>query len=717
MTTVQGTVGMDYQGNVSNSWMVETGGYYASKIHEYLVNDGIPSLGAATILQNAAKVLRFCPNPSTNEDKALTGIVIGKVQSGKTSSFISLAALAFDNGYSHVVVFGGTKNVLVSQNSERINEYFKACPDVIVLNTTEHKSQLNSDTILQFVKHGKKVIIVALKTSKQIGLIKNEVFCDPELADKPTLIIDDEGDEASLNTLVFKGKKSATYRAIEGLKATLRRHCFVSVTATPQANLLISSVDILSPDFGVLVAPGKGYCGLDVFHTPKSQYIRVIPEHESSLLDEGVPASFYEALATFFVACGIFKYRGIQPGSKLSMLIHPSQLKVDHEIAFQKTKKIIGSWNSLAKNKKDIAYGSLKNKLLSAYNKYKTETIPDVPAFELIEDYVLEAISFYGLHKVNGDSIPNGIDKVYDFNIYVGGAMLGRGLTLKGLAITYIIRTAKGTSTADTVTQRARWFGYKAKYLDLCRVYAVNKIVGEFKDIREHEEDIWETIRDANLQGTNFKDISRIFLLSDSLKPTRTNVAHVDSYKFKPWNYQRLFQSNASYTASNQAILEKFRSKYKDHETQLHFGGDRAGSYAVISGLRLSMIKEEITDNFLFPNGSSFNGSVVAKLVNLLQKKELDPLVDVIWMRDGKTSEHDIDNDGRIPNYFVGRRPEDYSKPAVYEGDQEQFKSRDKVQLQIHLIKNRETGFASPVLALYLPTSCIEKLTNLVIRS
>ena len=59
--------------------------------------------------------------------------------------------------------------------------------------------------------------------------------------------------------------------------------------------------------------------------------------------------------------------------------------------------------------------------------------------------------------------------------------MLGRGLTLKGLAITYIIRTAKGLSTADTVTQRARWFGYKSKYLDLCRVYAVEKIVKDFK--------------------------------------------------------------------------------------------------------------------------------------------------------------------------------------------------------------------------------------------
>lgn len=717
MTMVQGTVGMDYQDNAANSWMVETSGYYASKIHEYLVNDGIPETGATTILQNAAKVLRFCPNPATNEDKALTGIEIGKVQSGKTSSFISLTALAFDNGYSHVVVFGGTKKVLVSQNGERITQYFESCPDVIVLNTTDHKAQLNSETILQFVKYGKKVIIVALKTAKQIGLIKNEVFSDPELAEKPTLIIDDEGDEASLNTLVYKGKKSSTYRAIEGLKTALRRHCFVSVTATPQANLLISSVDILSPDFGVLVAPGKGYCGLDVFHTPKSKYIRVIPEHESSLLDEGVPASFYEALATFFVACGIFRYRGIQPGSKLSMLIHPSQLKADHEIALQKTKKIISSWDSISKNKKDIAYSSLKNRLLSVYNKYKTETIPDAPAFELIEDYILEAISYNGLHKVNGDSIPNGIDKFYDFNIYVGGAMLGRGLTLKGLAITYIIRTAKGTSTADTVTQRARWFGYKAKYLDLCRVYAVNKIVGEFKDIREHEEDIWETIRDANLQGTNFKDISRVFLLSDALKPTRTNVAHVDSYKFKPWNYQRLFQSNESYTASNRTILEQFRAKYKDREETHHFGGDRAAPYVVISGLCLSTIKEEITDKFLFPHGSNFNGSVVSKLVNLLQKKGLDPIVDIIWMREGITSKHDIDSDGRIPNYFVGRRPDDYSKPAVYEGDQEQFKAKDRVQLQIHMIENRETGFSSPVLALYLPISCIEKLTNLVIRS
>lgn len=717
MSALENSVGMDYQQDKSTSWMVDTSGKYGSAIKDYLLADGIPEDGASKIIQNAAKVLRFCPNPVTTENKSLTGIVIGKVQSGKTSSFISLTALAFDNGYTHVVVLGGTKKVLVSQNSERIKEYFAACPDVIVLNTVEHKSQLTGDAILQFAKHGKKVIIVALKTSAQINLIKNEVFSNEELAEKATLIIDDEGDEASLNTLVSKGKKSSTYLAIEKLKACLKRHCFVSVTATPQANLLISSMDILSPDFGILVDPGNGYCGLNTFHTPNSKYIREIPDTEISLLDDGgVPASFYEALATFFVACGIFTYRGMHDGDKLSMLIHPSQKKIDHEAVLQKTKKIIDNWKCVSSNKHDIAYLPLKKRLIAAYEKYKQETIPDLPPFEELEDYVLGAIDFNGLHKVNSDSIPNGIDACYDFNIYVGGAMLGRGLTFKGLAVTYIIRTAKGVSTADTVTQRARWFGYKKRYLDLCRVFAVKKIIREFKEIREHEEDIWDTVRDANLQGTNFKDIARIFVLSDNLKATRSNVAKTASYAFKPWNIQKVFLSDATLVSSNMNILNAFREKHSGSIVKREFGSGRAAPYIIAKSIPLDIVKEEIADKFIFPQGSSFNGSVISKVVALLQKKGELPLADVIWMRDGITSVHDVDSDGGVNNYFVGRRPDDYSKPAVYEGDRDQFITPDKFQLQIHMIEDKNTKQVSPMLALYIPKASIEKLTNLVIR-
>lgn len=710
-------VGMDYQVQQDCDWMVDTSGVHSSAIKDYLVEDGIPEDGANKIIQNAAKVLRYCPNPQADKERDLTGIVIGKVQSGKTSNFISLTALAFDNGYSHVVVFGGTKKLLVSQNSERIKEYFANCPDVIVLNTVDHRKQLSGDTVLQFTKHRRKVIIVALKRPDNINLIKSQVFSNDELAEKPTLIIDDEGDEASLNTLVKKGRKSSTYQAIEELKSVLKRHCFVSVTATPQANLLISSMDILSPDFGILVDPGKGYCGLDTFHTPDSQYVRTIPDSENSLLDsDGVPASFDEALATFFVACGIFAFRGLRSGDHLSMLIHPSQKKIDHDAVFKKTKDVIDLWKNMSSDRHDIAYLPLRRKLVNAYEKYKVETIPDIPPFEEIEEGICEAINFNGLHKVNGDSVPNGLDANYDFNIYVGGTMLGRGLTLKGLAITYIIRTSKGTSMADTVTQRARWFGYKTRYLDLCRVYAARKIAKEFKDIREHEEDIWDTVRDANLQGTCFKDIARIFVLSDNLKPTRTNVAQTDGYKFKPWNLQRIFLRDEALSDSNKRILNQFREKHKGELQRKEFGGDRAAPYILAEGISFDVVKEELVDAFIFPQGSTFNRSIISRVFTLLKKKGISPTVDVIWMRDGITSKHKIDEDGSIGNYFVGRRPDDYGKPAVYKGDRDQFITPDRFQLQIHMIEDVSTGRVSPVLALYIPKQSIEKLTNLVIR-
>ncbi len=443
------------QDDCHSSWQITIDGKYATAIKDYLISDGIPEDGATKIIENAAKTLGYCPNPYVVDQCQKTGIVIGKVQSGKTSSFISLTALAFDNNYNLVVVLGGTKKPLVTQNRERIKEYFDSTREVIVLDTVDYKSEITANKIQQFIKNGKKVIIVALKNSKQINHVKDNVFKGTSFVEKPILIIDDEGDEASLNTLVKKGKKSSTYSAIESLKALLKRHCFVSVTATPQANLLIDTLDVLSPDFGVLVDPGKGYCGLDVFHSD-DKYTITIPENESSLLDTGIPESFINALAMFFVACAIQKNRGMKPGEKMSMLIHPSQLKADHKYVFEKVSTIIDEWISFSNDKNDIGYADVQAILKKAYDEYSKTTVKHIPAFSLIEDDIIQAINMCGRHIVNGDSVSKSADDIYDYNIYVGGTMLGRGLTLKGLTITYIIRTAKGVSAADTVQQRAR---------------------------------------------------------------------------------------------------------------------------------------------------------------------------------------------------------------------------------------------------------------------
>ena len=274
---------MQYADKDPNIWAISLDGSYSEHIRKYLFSTGIPEDGVSTIFSNAAKILSYCPNPNSKAIQRETGVVIGKVQSGKTSNFISLMSLAFDNGYDITIVLGGTKKPLLKQNSDRIKEYFHDVKEsIFVLNSNENANHLNEDNIRSFLHRDKKVVIVGLKSVKQIKTVI-EIFKNNSLNEKPVLIIDDEGDEYSLNTKVKQKKESSIYSAILDLKNTLQRHCYVSVTATPQANLLISKIDKLSPDFGILVPPGDGYCGLNVFHSDE-KYTIEIPENEECFL-------------------------------------------------------------------------------------------------------------------------------------------------------------------------------------------------------------------------------------------------------------------------------------------------------------------------------------------------------------------------------------------------------------------------------------------------
>lgn len=706
-----GIITMNYINTGDMPWIIEMDGRFINVIRDSLSNDGMPEEGVSQTINNAAEILGYCPDTTCLESSKKTGIVIGKVQSGKTSNFIALTALAFDNGYNVVTVFGGTKNILVTQNRTRIKDYFDKANDVYVLDTVDYKEQLTASTIKQFIKMGKKVIIVALKHPKHINFIREEVFCDDDLSRQATLIVDDEGDEASLNGLVKKNKKTATYRAIEQLKNQLNRHAFVSVTATPQANLLIDALDVLSPEFGVLVNPGEGYCGLNVFHSDDTYTMSISP-NEDSLLDDGIPESFVKALSMFFVACAIHKSRYSEPIEKMSMLVHPSHLLKDHRVVQKKVEGIISDWRQIASNRNDVAYSSLKQILTEAYDEYKNTTVENMFSFDELEDDVIDAINYCGIHVVNGDHVLNDADAFYDYNIYVGGSMLGRGLTLKGLVITYIIRTPKGKSNVDTTGQRARWFGYKSKYLDLCRIFAVPKIIKEFADIRDHEEDLWDNVERAHLQGTKFKDIPRIFTLSDSLNMTRSNVAITNRFSFSFWNKQKAFQFDQDYTTSNRTIISKIRNDNQGNLYEKTFG---KGAPYVILETDFSYVKQELLDKYVFPRESKLNRELIDRLDVLMTHKKIYPKIKVIWMRDGEHSVHRID-EGKIPNYSVGRRPKDKSSPTIYAGDDNQFVEDDVMQLQIHDIEDKNTGFASPALALYIPKRIIEQLTDLVIR-
>ena len=160
---------MEFSNLSNNSWSINNDGKYRNLVFNKLCED-MSEDNAKEKFKNANKILRKCPNPCEEISESNTGIVIGKVQSGKTSNFISLIALAFDNDYQIAIVLGGNKKNLVSQNAERIEEYMN-CSDIVVLSTTDNEDILITSQIENFIDQGKKVIIVGLKHQKHIKSI------------------------------------------------------------------------------------------------------------------------------------------------------------------------------------------------------------------------------------------------------------------------------------------------------------------------------------------------------------------------------------------------------------------------------------------------------------------------------------------------------------------------------------------------------------------
>jgi hypothetical protein len=122
-------------------WCINCGGYFRDKIAEQLLNDDIPQDAVDTIFGNASDILSQCPDPNDPTPNSKTGIIIGKVQSGKTSNFIALTALSFDNGYAVNVILGGTKIPLLNQNVQRIEGYYQGIDTTGEISDFKHSAK------------------------------------------------------------------------------------------------------------------------------------------------------------------------------------------------------------------------------------------------------------------------------------------------------------------------------------------------------------------------------------------------------------------------------------------------------------------------------------------------------------------------------------------------------------------------------------------------
>ncbi len=714
----------DYENEPKQPWSIKVDGFFHENVEKQMLDDDMSPEAIDSVFSNAVRILSHCPNPNTQEEVAETGVVIGKVQSGKTSNFISVLALAFDNEYDIAIVLGGNTLDLLKQNASRIISAFNVDSErLTVLKTNDNKSLINPARIKDFLENGHKVIIVGLKHNKHIDQIA-EIFDNAYLAEKSVLIVDDEGDQATLNTRAYKNSISKTYGSVLNLKSKLKSHCFLSVTATPQANILIETFDTLSPDFGELVYPGEGYCGLQEFHGENcDKHIYEISDKEPNLLDgSGVPQSVYKAMTMFFVGNAIRKSRG--NFGNHAMLIHPSQKKYDHHIVEVKIQAILDEWKSKAKTrlagKRDISYNSLKKQLLEAYNAFVDDGVICLP-FDELEVEILHRIKACSPVLVcNSDENAAENAKHYKTNIFVGGNLVERGITIKGLAVTYITRRAKGKSNVDNTEQRARWFGYKSTYLDVCRVFTTKDIKDDFTSILEHDEDMWASIERAQERGIPFKEMPRIFKLARSafLRLTRSNVAKTENFALSEWKPQKYLMVDKQASEANANCISAFRQARTEQITmELH---NKVQVHAVLSEQSYHTVFRELLSQLQYVDGEILNRQYFSLLDEALTKLEMDPPVDIYWVRDEEHSTRKIYDDGSIQQLFQGRNP-NVSSPSYYEGDRSLAdKNPEHIQIQIHFVKPTNLpgiDFYTPVLALYIPDNCARELEKLVVKS
>jgi hypothetical protein len=461
-----------------------------------------------------------------------TGLLYGRIQSGKTVAMISFCAAAIDNGFRVIVVLTSDFVKLVEQTADR----FAALDGPLIRNALQADSWHDDrEHVMKHVaKHG--VVFICTKNQQRLTALVdflNEIGA----ANFPSLVLDDEADQATLDTTVAaraagRMKTSQPTSAIHrrtvqdddglSIRQTLKHHVFVQVTATPYALLLQNVDNPLRPSFTHLLEPGDGYTGgeafFDVAHVENGAPPLVsIDEDETSQIEEATasspPLGLQRALAFFLVAAGAQNV--LDPSSRTvgqNFLCHTSQKTADHSALAQ---LIRGYLNRLSDDlEAGRSDGEIMQRLHAGYDELR-RTIPEPPALEDILERIRRRLPRREVPIVNSANSP--VEFGRQLNFIVGGNILGRGLTIDNLLVTYYLRRAK-TSQMDTVLQHARMFGYRRKLMPYTRVFLPDSLAGRFHFIHVAERNLRKQLAENEGRGK-----IAVETLS-SLRATRLNV-------------------------------------------------------------------------------------------------------------------------------------------------------------------------------------------------
>lgn len=670
-------------------------GVHAKRLYDHMCEKKDSTVVNA-IFSNAYKALPYfaAPCESANVTKILC---LGKVQSGKTAFFISVISLAFDNGYDVVYVLGGTKNSLRDQNYDRVSAEFSNNSQIVVVDLNESDPAV----IQQHINCGEKVVAIALKNpaeKRNLGKLKNIMQFNYHAN---SIIIDDEGDEhtpGAPKQKVKNPKVGRTHDAIAELLSSAQCVTYMSVTATPQANLLLSTMDELSPDHVVLVEPGQGYTGGNAFHDTTDN-THIVEIRDTDDFEDSIPESFKQALYYFIFSCALKVATGDE--RKFSMLVHPSSLTAVHDMVASKIDEAYVAIYSNMRDVNNIAYEDQCTEIRKQYDKYVEDNPECNVAYDLVLSkvgYVLEGMQVVRFNAVSGDLF----DKETLYKIYVGGNMLGRGLTIENLCVTYIYREAKEMAI-DTLYQRARWFGYKQDYFDICRVYMTKALKEAFISIVESENDMWNAIKAFLMTNIELKLFPRVFRLdNDRLILTRKSVSKtITLQRVNPgysYNKSVIWTDEAKH--NNRQLYSDFFSKWSAYGEPHQFGNSEVQTHYVIS-MRFSDFFDSFLLNYIYPRETQFGVIGFERILKTIREGAMEDEVKVVVMRYQSMQYRSLS----ASKYTIKELPQSYDYGTNYPGDKFLTGLKEQFHFQIHLVytnKDNATDYM-PMLAMNNP--------------
>lgn len=696
-----------------------TEGRFFELIHKKHI-DAYTLKGANNIVQNVRSTYSRLLRQLTTESNH-NSLLVGKVQSGKTSNLELLTALAFDNGYNLLIIYGGYDTELLKQCTERFGATFDSAsgddivesdtPIVFTTNTVTKGSNpiacLTADFAVDLLEEGRPIIITCLKNSRVLSKVNRLLRTLVNVPNIKPFIIDDEGDQASLNTAKKKEKGTPTYNAIKAMKGILGNPLYLSVTATPQANIFQDDISALIPASVHLIQPGVGYNGASIYHLSENEIIQSIAEEQSSTT---ISDPLRKAIYYFIVASAIKQLMAEKKKEKLSdMIIHVDRKVSEHGALYSCVNDELKNIKAAFENKDDDVdgYTFYLNKLKNSYTLYTSEVIQSQFPFD---NTLLEELAI--CIKKTGVILQNGLGKETKetertkwHKIYIGGDLLQRGLTFPNLIVSYFTRFAKSGGNMDTTLQRARWFGYRSKYLDLCKIFTTDEISKEFTVLAEVEDDLWEQFEDVEKGLLEIKDII-IQAENTKQKPTAKNKAKFKKISFRNrWVKQKFIVTNDTERSTNNEYIQNLITSVTNWTKTTNGSniGIETAQYTIFTAEQLNGLIQSIETAF---DREPFNKATIKELVGTS-----DIPVILMWTDDdNKTRYRSIYQDAakdRIKALHQGANTTDIEK-LTYLGDQKVVVDPNKINIQIHYIspglsKHDRLGKDQYMFAIYMP--------------